>query len=102
MTTSTLGNYIGARLLTKWGVSLCVYGAESSPDFEFERSFDGSLADCLLKLEEYQNIIDENHLDAYLYFEAWNGGNCYQADDASDILEQLRDDGIIVRWEDEE
>lgn len=91
---SSLGSYVGGRLLTDWTASLLVYGAEESDDYDYEQSFDGSLNDCLTKLEEYQSIIDSNSIDGYLTLEANNSGEYFEGD-YSQIYEDLEMRGLV-------
>lgn len=90
--SASLGQYVGSRM-QNWTVSLLAYGAEESPDFEYEQTFTGSLQECLDKLEEYQNIIDDNGVDGYLTLEGDRGG--YFQGDRYVIIDQLEEAGII-------
>lgn len=91
---SSLGSYVGGRLLTNWTASLLVYGAEESDDYDYEQSFDGSLNDCLTKLEEYQNIMDSNSIDGYLTLEANNSDEYFEGD-YDQIYEDLEMRGLV-------
>lgn len=91
---NNLGRYVGGRLLTQWTASLLVYGAEESEDYDFEESFTGHLEEALDYLEEYQQIIDDNHIDGYLSLEADNSDMYYQGDYDS-IYEELESDGLV-------
>ena len=89
-----LGKWLGANLLEKYTASLLVYGAESSDEYEFEKSFDGCLSDCLEKLREYQEIIHDNKLDAYLTLESWRSNEYFEGDFAN-IMSRLMDCGYV-------
>jgi len=91
-----LGTWLGANLLTKFTANLNVYGAEESDEYEFEESFDGPLNQCLPKLKEYQRIIKDNGLDAYLSLEPWDGGHYFEGD-LDHILDDLLDYGYITQ-----
>lgn len=90
---SDLGRYVGGRLMTQWTASLLVYGAESSPDFDFEESFTGGLNECLTKLKEYERTIRKNHIDGYLTLESDNS-DFYEGDYDS-IYYSLEEDGYV-------
>lgn len=90
-----LGRWLGANLLTKFTANLNVYGAEESDEYEFEESFDGPLNQCLVKLKEYDRIINRNGLDAYLSLEPWDGGHYFEGD-LENILSELLDYGYIT------
>ena len=93
--SSDLGRYVGGRLLTSWTASLLVYGAEESEDYDFEQTAnDISFNDALEKLKEFQEIIDDNHIDGYLTLEDYNGDLYYQGD-YDQICEQLEADGLM-------
>ena len=89
-----LGRWLGARLLSKWTAMLNVVGAETSPEYEFEESFDGNFVQCVKKLKEYQEIIDKNNLDAYLELESWNSGGSFTGD-YDTIIDELYYRGYI-------
>lgn len=91
-----LSRYLGANLLMKFSAFLNVYGAEESDEFDFEEAFDGSLGACLDHLVEYQKIIDDNGLDAYLSLEPWNGGRSFEGD-LEYILTDLVNEGYITQ-----
>lgn len=94
-----LGTYVGARLMTNWYVALNVMGAEESSDYEYEQSKDDiPFKEALSKLTEYQNIINENYLDAYLVLEPMRGGHRFEGD-LDHILEELFEFGYITREE---
>lgn len=90
----TLGGYLGARLMTTWTACLLVYGAEESPDFDYEETFTGSLTECLHRLNVFQAIMDDHDLDAYLTLEADNTDAYYQGEFV-DITEALERDGLL-------
>lgn len=89
-----LGRWLGARLMTKWTAMLNVVGAEESPEYEFEESFDGNFVQCVKKLKEYQEIIDKNNLDAYLELESWNSSGSFTGD-YDQIIDELYYRGYI-------
>ena len=91
--SSDLGRYLGGRLLTDWTASLLVYGAEESEDFDFEESFNGYFNEALEHLREYQQIIDDNHIDGYLSLESGDGQ--YYQGDYDQIYEELENDGLV-------
>lgn len=96
---SNLGTYVGARLLTDWMVSLNVLGAEESPDYEYDQqTFNVSLKEALGKLAEYQQIIDDNYLDAYLSISAMRYDEHFEGD-IERICEDLLNFGIICESE---
>lgn len=98
-TPSPLGNYVGGRLMTDWTAMLNVYGAEESPDYEeYDQSFDGNLPQCLEKLSYYQQLIDDNGIDAYLSIQPFRG-SFYSEGDLERILEDLLDEGFISQNE---
>lgn len=93
--SSDLGRYVGSRLLTSWTASLLVYGAEESEDYDFEETADDiNFNDALEKLKEFQEIIDDNHIDGYLTLEDYNSDYYYQGD-YDQICEQLEADGLM-------
>ena len=95
--TRKLSRYLGANLLEKYTAFLNVYGAEESDEFDFEESFDGSLADCLDHLVKYQKIIDDNGLDAYLSLESWSSYGRNFEGDLVHILDDLLAEGYITQ-----
>ena len=90
---SDLGRYVGGRLMTQWTASLLVYGAESSPDFDFEESFTGGLNECIEKLGEYWDIICDNNIDGYLTLES--DDSQYYEGDYDTIYIELEEDGYV-------
>ena len=64
----------------KYTASLNVYGAEESDEYEFEKLFDGDLDSCIDKLQEYQTIIEDNKLDAYLSLASWDDRIYFEGD----------------------
>lgn len=94
-----LSRYMGARLMTQWTAMLNVIGAEESPDFEeYDQYFDGTLPECLNKLREYQRLIDDNGLDAYISLEAMRGGDYFEGT-ISRICEDLLNHDYITEDE---
>lgn len=94
-----LSRYMGARLMTQWTAMLNVIGAEESPDFEeYDQYFDGTLPECLNKLREYQRLIDDNGVDAYISLEAMRGGNYFEGT-ISQICEDLLNHDYITEEE---
>lgn len=91
---SSLGRFVGARVMTQWTVSLLVYGAEESPDYDYEQSFTGYLDECIDKLDEYDDIINDNNIDGYLTLESERGSEYYEGD-ADSIKSDLEDDGLL-------
>ena len=89
---SDIGSYVGRRLMTTWSANLLVYGAEESPDYEFEESFDGSFTDCLKKVEEYLNTITKYNLDAYVTLEADRNNDSYTFYDIEDLYDTFPDE----------
>lgn len=97
-----LGKWLGARLMTKWTAMLNVEGAEESPDYyEYDQQFDGNFVECLKKLEEYQNLIDQDGIEAYLALENWQSGEYFQGD-YDRIIEDLIDRGYLYESDLEE
>lgn len=93
--SNDLGKYVGGRLLTSWTASLLVYGAEESEDYDFEQSVnDVDFNRAVEALQQFQDIIDDNHIDGYLTLEDYNGELYYQGDYDS-ICEQLEADGLM-------
>lgn len=93
--SSNLDKYLGGRLMTDWTADLLVYGAESSPEFDYEQSFTGSLRDCIEKLKEFNNIIKKNRLDAYLSLSANNYDKTFESDNFNEMYTQLDEEGLI-------
>jgi len=94
-----LSRYMGARLMTQWTAMLNVIGAEESPDFEeYDQYFDGTLPECLDKLREYQRLIDDNGVDAYISLESMRGGNYFEGT-ISQICEDLLNRDYITEAE---
>ena len=91
---SSLGRWVGARILTDWQADLLVYGAENSDDFEYEQSYTGDFTSCVKKLKEYQRIIDKNDIDGYLTL-ASNRSDEYYEGDLDQILDDLVADGLL-------
>jgi len=92
-----LGRYLGARLMTRWDAMLCVYGAESSPEFDFEESeYNLPFCDALAKIKEYSKTIKENHLDAYLYLQSERDDQTFEADSLEYLCEELMQYGLIT------
>ena len=92
--SSDLGRYLGGRLLTEWTASLLVYGAEESEDYDFEQSFSGYFNEALAHLREYQEIVDDNHIDGYLSLESDDG--MYYQGDYDMIWNDLANDGLLA------
>ena len=92
--SSNLGMYVGGRLLTSWTASLLVYGAEESEDYDFEQSYSGYFNEAIDRLREFQEIIDDNHIDGYLTLEADNDSLYYEGD-FDQIYEDLEHDGLV-------
>lgn len=92
VTASSIGNYVGRRLMTNWTVSLLVYGAEESEFYDFEESYTGDFNDCLDKAVEYFDIIEENGIDGYVTLEADRGNEYYEFYNYSDLEEQFPDE----------
>jgi hypothetical protein len=89
-----LGKWLGARLLTGWTAMLNVDGAEESPDYdEYDQQFDGTFVQCLNKLKEYQDIIDQDGIDAYLALQSSHGE--YFDGDYDRIIDKLYDRGYL-------
>lgn len=72
----------------KYTASLNIYGAEESDEYDFEEAFNGDLNSCIDKLQEYQKIIEDNKLDAYLSLQSWNDGYHFEGD-LNHILDEL-------------
>jgi hypothetical protein len=92
VTASSLGQYVGRRLMTNWTISLLVYDAEESEFYDFEESYTGSFKDCLDKAAEYFDTIEENGIDGYVTLEADRGNEYYELYNYSDLEELFPDE----------
>lgn len=90
--SSNLSRYVGGRM-QNWTANLLVYGAEASEDYDFEESFSGSLSECITKLNEFQDVIDENNIDGYLTLES--DSSQYYEGDLDTIYADLEADGYV-------
>lgn len=87
--SSSMGEYVGRRLLTDWTVSLLVYGAEESEFFDLEQSFTGNFLDCIKKAKEYFKILKDNDADGYVTLEANRSGEYFELYDIYDLEDQF-------------
>ena len=90
--SSSIGEYVGRKLLTDWTVQLLVYGAEESEFYDLEQSFTGTLNECIRKSKEYFKILRDNDADGYVTIEANRTGEYFEFDGFYDVQEQFPDE----------